>query len=185
MSLWNIHFALLGLLGVVWLGGALFTNRTVRRESIGSRFAYGLVLAAGVLLVFRTPSLVPTAIVPAGTASAAAGIAMTAVGVAFAIWARIHLGRLWSGTVTLKEGHHLVRSGPYRLARHPIYTGFFLAVLGAATHVGTLAAFLGSLVVLAGFYVKARKEEHLLSEQFGDEYAAYRREVRMLIPFVM
>jgi Isoprenylcysteine carboxyl methyltransferase (ICMT) family len=66
-----------------------------------------------------------------------AGTAITILGLLFSVWARIHLGQYWSGIITLKEGHKLIRSGPYRFVRHPIYTGFITAMTGSAISMAT------------------------------------------------
>src|SRR5215467_12702020 len=78
------------------------------------------------------------------------GVALTAIGLGFTVWARVQLGRFWSGTVTLKEGHELVRTGPYAVTRHPIYTGLLLALIGSAMARGTLGGLLGLVLLTFG-----------------------------------
>lgn len=102
----------------------------------------------------------------------------------FSSWARIHLGQYWSGTVALKEGHKLVTSGPYRLVRHPIYTGLFMAVLGSAAAAATVEAFVSFAVMLAAYAVKWRREEKLLLGEFGQEYRDYMTRTKALIPYL-
>ena len=110
--------------------------------------------------------------------------ALTAAGFAFAWWARLHLGKLWSAFVTRKDEHRIIDSGPYGIVRHPIYTGIILAAVAVAILKGNLYAFTGALLIVAGFWIKARLEERFLSEQLGPEaYAVYRSRVPMLIPF--
>src|SRR5205823_2512433 len=110
--------------------------------------------------------------------------ALTAVGFAFAWWARLHLGKLWSAFVTRKDEHRIIDTGPYRIVRHPIYTGIILAAVAVAVLKGNFYAFTGAFLIVAGFWMKARLEERFLSEQLGPEtYAAYRRRAPMLIPF--
>ena len=111
-------------------------------------------------------------------------VALAVVGFAFCWWARLHLGRLWSGTVTRKEGHHVVDTGPYGIVRHPIYTGLLLAIFAMAAIRATPLALLGSLMIAVAFVLKARLEETFLGEELGREtYDAYRRRVPMLVPF--
>src|SRR5262249_978786 len=110
---------------------------------------------------------------------------LAVLGFLFTWWARIFLGRLWSGTVTRKEQHHLVDTGPYALVRHPIYTGIITATLATAMLRGTAFAFLGFALMTLRWCIKARLEENFLREQLGPEkYDAYARRVPMLVPFV-
>ncbi|HXN35877.1 MAG TPA: isoprenylcysteine carboxylmethyltransferase family protein [Opitutaceae bacterium] len=110
-----------------------------------------------------------------------AGAAITAAGLGFSVWARVHLGEYWSGNVTLKEGHRLIRSGPYALVRHPIYTGILLGMLGTAVAVGEVRGVLAVAILTFSFIRKLRKEEEWLTEEFGEEYLRYKREVRALL----
>jgi protein-S-isoprenylcysteine O-methyltransferase Ste14 len=104
------------------------------------------------------------------------------VGLGFAIWARVQIGRFWSGTVALKAEHALIRGGPYAITRHPIYSGLLLALIGTAITRDSRAAFLGLPLVFAGLFVKLKQEERLLLDRFGPEYEKYRAEVPALIP---
>lgn len=111
-------------------------------------------------------------------------VALCFIGFAFAWWARIHLGQLWSAFVTRKVDHHIVDTGPYGIARHPIYSGIILAAIGTAIIKGTVFAIAGALLATLGFWIKARLEEGFLREELGAEaYDAYRRRVPMLVPF--
>ena len=110
--------------------------------------------------------------------------ALCITGFAFAWWARLHLGRLWSAFVTRKADHRIIDTGPYGIVRHPIYTGIILAALALAIVKGTVYAVAGTLLATLGFWIKARLEEGFLREQLGaDAYDAYRRRVPMLLPF--
>jgi protein-S-isoprenylcysteine O-methyltransferase Ste14 len=112
-------------------------------------------------------------------------VALAVTGFLFAWWARVALGKLWSGHVTRKEDHHVVDRGPYAVVRHPIYTGIILASFATAVARGTALAFAGALIMTVSWYIKARLEENFLREQLGaDNYDAYARRVPMLIPFV-
>ena len=112
------------------------------------------------------------------------GLVLFALGLAFAIWARINIGRNWGGPMTQKEEPELVTSGPYRLVRHPIYSGIVAAGLGTAVALSWYWLF---AVVLAGVYFiySATVEERYLAEQFPDRYPAYKRSTKMLIPFIL
>ncbi len=113
------------------------------------------------------------------------GCIIVACGLAIALWARATLGGNWSGLVVFKEGHELVQRGPYRAVRHPIYSGMLLMILGTALVSGRAAAFIAFAVVFAGFYVKLRMEERLMTRHFPEQYASYRRRTKALIPYVL
>jgi protein-S-isoprenylcysteine O-methyltransferase len=102
----------------------------------------------------------------------------------FAGWARLFLGGNWSSNVTLKQDHTLVQSGPYRIVRHPIYTGLLVALLGTAIALGELRCFLGVLLAAIAWKIKSMSEETLMVQQFGDQYARYREQVKGLVPYL-
>jgi protein-S-isoprenylcysteine O-methyltransferase Ste14 len=112
------------------------------------------------------------------------GTIVTAGGLLFTVWARIHLGKYWSAMITLKQGHELIRSGPYRFVRHPIYTGYILAALGSAITYSSGDALAGFVVIGATCLLKIRREEKILTSEFGDQYLQFKTEVAMLVPFV-
>lgn len=167
-----------------WLIAAFFADRPEKR-SRGFLVSVA-VLAAGIVLARRfVPPFHDFALWHPSEAVGWAMFAVALAGLAFAWWARLELGRLWSGTITLKPGHRIVDTGPYAIVRHPIYTGLLLAVLAAVAAFGhALGLVAGGIVVVVNF-IKARMEERFLSRELGEEaYAAYRRRVPMLIPFV-
>jgi protein-S-isoprenylcysteine O-methyltransferase Ste14 len=110
------------------------------------------------------------------------GAALTIAGIAFAIWARVHIGKYWSATVALKAEHQLIRSGPYSRIRHPIYTGILLALAGSALAIGRYTAVLGVVIYAIAFWFKARKEEALLAGEFGPAFEAHRRTTGFFLP---
>lgn len=170
---------------IYWIASASDVKPTKRAESGPSRLAHLLLLCAGYVLVLSPRFAVGWRLLPAAAALELAGLAMVAVGVAFAIWARRTLGSNWSGAVTIKEHHQLVRSGPYALVRNPIYTGIIAAVLGTAIVGGGVPGFAGLALVAWAVLVKIRREERFLVEEFGDEFLDYRRHVPLLVPFVL
>jgi protein-S-isoprenylcysteine O-methyltransferase Ste14 len=121
-------------------------------------------------------------IVPRREALFTFGAILLLAGLAFTVWARVHLGKHWSGQVTLKEGHRLIRSGPYALVRHPIYTGLLLAMVGTAVAIDEYRGVLGVLIALQSFVRKYKTEERWLREEFGGEYERYMRDVKALVP---
>ncbi|HYD18059.1 MAG TPA: isoprenylcysteine carboxylmethyltransferase family protein [Patescibacteria group bacterium] len=112
------------------------------------------------------------------------GVFMTAVGHSYSIWARRHLGKYWSGTVALKEGHRLVTTGPYAYVRHPIYTGLFTAVVGTVLAAATWSAICGFAVMLLAHYIKWKREERLMLQEFGQEYRDYMAKTKAIVPFI-
>ena len=171
------------LWGISWIIAAPFAARAAKRSPWT---AVPIVLVAGVLFFFRgrfgVPDITPIWQTPETARWALA--AVVAVGIAFAWWARITLGRLWSGTITLKPGHKIIDTGPYALVRHPIYTGLLLAAYATAIAQGSAYAFAVAAAVTVAFVVKAWAEERFLSRELGAEaYDDYRRRVPMLVPF--
>ena len=171
---------------ISWMLAARWSSRTQKQASGGRSRAHYLPLAIGAFLLFGEP----LDFSPAGLRwhpppwAADAMVVLTVLGIGFAWWARIHLGKLWSSAVTLKADHRIVDTGPYGIVRHPIYTGILLAIVASAAVRATAVALLGAAIVILGLYFKARVEEQFLREQLGAEaYEAYARRVPMLLPF--
>jgi protein-S-isoprenylcysteine O-methyltransferase Ste14 len=157
--------------------------KRVRLRSARSPVRGALYIAGG-LLIFSSPSLgiLDERFVPAVVEVGAAGWVLTVLGMLFSIWARVSLGRNWSGRVVLKQGQQLISTGPYALVRHPIYTGLLTALAGSVVYDGRWRALLGLACFAVSFWLKARSEEGLLEGEFGDEYRAYRARTPMLVP---
>jgi protein-S-isoprenylcysteine O-methyltransferase Ste14 len=173
---------------VVWLVAAFSASRALKRQNWWSRALTLAVAALPYYLLFTNKLRYgPLAwrFVPSEPRVLVAGVALTYVGIGLAIWARTVLGKNWSAMVTIKEGHQLVRTGPYSLVRHPIYSGLLLAVLGTALVVGEVRGLMAVAIAFTGWLVKSRTEEAFLMEQFGSQYQEYRRHTRALVPFVL
>jgi protein-S-isoprenylcysteine O-methyltransferase Ste14 len=113
------------------------------------------------------------------------GLALVVLGIAFALWAIAALGRHYDLELEVHQGHELVRSGPYRFVRHPVYTGLGLHFAGACFGTGNLLLIAGTLLVTyPALYLRAKTEERLLRERFGAAYEEYARQVGMLVPLV-
>jgi protein-S-isoprenylcysteine O-methyltransferase Ste14 len=176
------------LVGIYWLVAALRSKRVVRRQNRPSRVIHLTVMTAALLLLFSRSTrvwLLGARLFPEQSWIGWAGLCITVAGCAFAVWARVLLGSNWSATVTVKQDHELIRSGPYALVRHPVYSGFLFAILGTSLALGEVRGVIALALAFAGWFVKARTEERFLLEQFGDAYARYCREVRQLIPFIL
>jgi len=185
----EIIMALWLVVGVVWLLTAFRLKPIVRQSKSSARMWEILLLAyAAVMLFSESPriAVLDTRYLPALPGLIGLGLALTAAGVSFCVVARLYLGQNWSATATIKQDHELIRGGPYGLVRHPIYTGQLIAALGTAIALGEIRDLLALPLVIVGFWLKSRSEERLLMSNFGDRYAAYRREVRgAIIPYVL
>lgn len=122
---------------------------------------------------------------PAGTATAVPGCILVLAGLGLSAWARRHLGRNWSGRVTLKEDHELICSGPYAAVRHPIYTGLLAAIAGTTMVLGEWRGLAAVLLMGLSYWRKLRIEERLLRGTFGDNYRRYCEHTAALIPYVL
>jgi protein-S-isoprenylcysteine O-methyltransferase Ste14 len=179
-SLWLVWW-------LTWLAAAAWSDRAVKRPPRRTQIVYRVLAAAGAVLLLglaRHELSVEGILWSTPAAIAWPLVAITAIGLLFTWWARIHLGRLWSSSVGRKAEHRVVDTGPYGLVRHPIYSGITLASFATAALRGTVAAWLGAAVMTFGWVVKARMEEQFLRDELGaNAYDAYARRVPMLIPF--
>jgi protein-S-isoprenylcysteine O-methyltransferase Ste14 len=180
---------LIPALWLVWLMYWFIAGRNVkateRHESAASRAGHivPLVFAALLLSLPTLPrGFLCGKILPPDMPLFFSGVAVVAAGLAFSVWARMHLGRNWSGTVTLKQDHELIRGGPYRYVRHPIYTGLLLAFIGCAIARDEWRGVLAIAIMCAALWRKLKLEERWMTEQFGDAYRRFCAEVPALIP---
>ena len=174
-------------LALVWLPG-YFVQRRARNAPTpypGAQIVAPLLLYACFFLIFAAPRLgFRLLLTPRTPVLGVLGDILAIAGVAFAIWARLTLGRNWSGLiVSVREGQGLVQHGPYAIVRHPIYTGFISAMVGTALTIGTLASWLGVTAGIAGLLIRAEIEDRMMAAAFGEPHAAYRARTRKLIPF--
>ena len=166
-----------------WLWGALGTKRSVEKEPFWSRYGVLAMESSGYVLVFTNwGHFWRGEIFPQTLAVALAGVACTWAGVGLAVWARWHLGKYWSARITLKEGHELIRTGPYARLRHPIYTGLDLAARGGVRAIDEWRCGAGLCLIVTGYILKARREESLLAAQFGQKFEEHRRRTGFLFP---
>ena len=172
---------------LVWLAGLGFTKKTMRSQSMSTRLFH--LALGGLGFALLRPGWITEGWLAARFASpdgivALLGLGLTLTGCGFAIWARVILGANWSGRVTVKKDHALVTTGPYALARHPIYTGLSVATLGTALGFGAWRGVLAVVIILLALLIKMSQEERLMNQTFPVEYPAYRRRVKALIPGV-
>ena len=182
-TLWLVLF-------VLWILAGVLSKRSVQRQTDSSRlFQVGLTFL-GAMLIFNfahwfVSGWLTTRIIPREAAYVVGGAIATIAGMLFSVWARVVLGTNWSGRVTIKQDHELIRRGPYQIVRHPIYTGFLFALLGTSFVYGFARCFIGVLIVGLGFWIKSKTEEQFMVQQFGEQYIQYRRQVRALIPYIL
>jgi protein-S-isoprenylcysteine O-methyltransferase Ste14 len=171
-----------------WVVAALWSNRTEKGGGILADVAFRILFWASATLLLAPFSGHPYVQVQLWRLDAALKwimVALTAAGFVFVWWARIHLGRLWSDWLTKKAGHHVVDTGPYRLVRHPIYSGLILAALATAAEKGNSLALFGAAILTLSFYMKAQREERFLRVELGkNAYDMYARKTAMLVPLI-
>lgn len=165
-----------------WLVAAMSAKAS---QSGGRRRLWGVPLAiVAVIVVLTRSSPYRSHPVRGDMALAGVGLALFIAGLAFAIWARVYLGRNWGRPMTRREDPELVTTGPYRWVRHPIYTGLIAAMLGSA-----LATNLWGLIAVAAltayFVFSSVREESFLADEFPDTYPAYKKSTKMLVPFIL
>ena len=129
--------------------------------------------------------LIPGHLTPATYEMLLAATAVCIAGLLITLWARFTLAGNWSSTVTFKQGHELIRRGPYRFTRHPIYTGILVMAVGVAMESGRACAWCGVGLWVLGLWIKLKQEEALMLQHFPDQYPAYQKEVKALVPFVL
>jgi protein-S-isoprenylcysteine O-methyltransferase Ste14 len=185
----SIIVALWLALLVVWAIAATRAQRNVIQIHWWKQVGIRLPILALILLIWRTPALRQEVErlqfqTRSHNVLAWIGVAICALGVALAIAARIELGRNWGMPASRKENPDLITAGPYRFIRHPIYAGILVAIVGTALTVSVLW-FL--LFIISGVYfvTAARREERFMITKFPDQYPAYMKRTRMLLPFVL
>jgi len=170
---------------VSWIVAAVWSARTIARPEIGPVIFYRtFMIGGGIVLFFYSSPAEPGPSWNVATGLGWTMVVLAAIGLFFTWWARIHLGRFWSGSVARKTDHRIIESGPYRLVRHPIYTGIIFACYASAIAKGTLLALAGASAMFIGCYTKARLEERFLRAELGlRQYDSYAERVPMLVPF--
>ncbi|HEV2320344.1 MAG TPA: isoprenylcysteine carboxylmethyltransferase family protein [Verrucomicrobiae bacterium] len=168
-----------------WLISWFGVKATAERKSFVSSLPYRTTLIVGGYVLgkfgWQRPMNLP--LTPHTFWSEWIGAGACLAGLAIAIWSRWTLAGNWSSDVRFKQGHELVQTGPYRFVRHPIYTGLLIMCLAVAIQFGRLHQWLGVLIIGIGLWIKLKQEETIMLQHFSD-YAAYRKRVRALVPFV-
>jgi protein-S-isoprenylcysteine O-methyltransferase Ste14 len=163
-------------LGLIWLVAMVRTKRTQQRAGSADRALYGFLVVAAFIAIFadwRVLEPLNRSLWPRNPALDAFGTAITVVGLAFAVWARFYLGTNWSSAVSIKVGHELIRSGPYR---------WVLAMLGTGLVRGELRSVVAFVLLYIGFWVKMRIEDEFMAKTFGEQYQHYALSTGALFP---
>ena len=174
-----------GVFGLYWLISAARHRAVKKTERWFAQLSHILPMALAFALAFQPHTSVGPLglrLVPESASKDVVGLLLTAVGIALAIWARVHLGMNWSASVTIRSEHELIGSGPYRYVRHPIYTGIIIGLAGTALIVGEARALLGLAIAVVSFYFKAHKEETWLTREFGTQFDAHFKQKGMFFP---
>jgi protein-S-isoprenylcysteine O-methyltransferase Ste14 len=172
---------------VYWRIKAANTKTTQRIEPAAPQILRALAFLIVIIVLSTTRIPLPwlyRQLWPSGLWSFCMGAAVTVAGLLFAIWARQHLASNWSSSVTIKQGHELITTGPYALVRHPIYTGILTGFLGTAIALSQVRGAIGFVVIFVALWSKLRKEEEWMRSQFGETYTSYAHHTAALVPYV-
>ena len=185
-----ILFVLLAIFIIFWVASRLYEILTSRAKEISkiprlsAASFFVLVAIAILMLAFLPPSVLTARVLPLSGMLSLIGILIAVCGILFAIWARIHLGSNWAGMPMLKKGQTLITTGPYSIVRHPIYTGITVWVLGSWIALGDFYGTTLLILTVIFCWSRIRTEEKLMLDNFGKEYANYKKRVKAFIPFI-
>jgi protein-S-isoprenylcysteine O-methyltransferase Ste14 len=186
---YEYFFSVVWILFVVyWQIKAIRTKTTQRLEPAASRILRVLIFVVAIALVSTTRIPLPWLyhpLWPVGLLPFWLGAVVTIAGLLLAVWARVHLGRNWSRSVTIKQDHELITTGPYATVRHPIYTGILTGLLGTAIALCQVRGFITLALFFLAFWIKLRMEEEWMRSQFGEPYDAYANRTAALVPYLL
>ncbi|HEY6346888.1 MAG TPA: isoprenylcysteine carboxylmethyltransferase family protein [Bryobacteraceae bacterium] len=178
-----VGFGWLMFLAYWWIS-AVGVKKDIRRRSLGRGIGARILAIAVMIALTRLPFFQQQPSTEVNPIKSIAGLIICIAGFGLAVWARLYLGRNWGMPMSLKEGHELVMTGPYRYVRHPIYTGMLLAILGSALVNGPIwVVFFAGMAVYCVY--SARTEESLMQQQFPEQYALYKRRTKAIVPFLI
>jgi len=173
---------------VYWQIRAINTKTTQRLEPAASRMLRVFIFLIAIVLLATTRIPLPwlyRPLWPIGLWPFWLGAAVLVCGLLLAVWARGYLGRNWSRSVTIKQDHELITTGPYAVVRHPIYTGILTGLLGTAIALSQVRGLIVLALFFAAFWIKLRMEERWMRSQFGATYAAYAQRTAALVPYLL
>src|SRR5579872_7083993 len=173
---------------VYWQIKAANTKTTQRLEPAASRILRVFIFVIAIAMLWTTRIPLPWLYLqlwPVGFWPFWLGVAVTLAGILFAVWAREHLGRNWSRSVTIKQDHELITTGPYAVVRHPIYTGILTGFLGMAIAISQVRGFIVFVLIFLALWIKFRMEEQWMRSEFGEAYTAYAHRTAALVPYLL
>jgi protein-S-isoprenylcysteine O-methyltransferase len=180
---WTTYFVWVGL--EVWLRirDDRHPSPSHGNEDRGTQRLFALAIVAGIGLGLAAPSELPGARIARGMAIVVVGVVLAWLGLVLRVWAIHTLGRYFRRSVTIEQEHALVTTGPYRVLRHPSYTGTLLIGFGLGVATGNVASLVGFFAIpLAGILVRVTVEERALTQALDDEYVGYRARTSRLVP---
>jgi protein-S-isoprenylcysteine O-methyltransferase Ste14 len=172
---------------IYWQLKAANTKKTQRLEPAGSRILRALTILVAIVLLSTTWIPLPWLyrhLWRVGFWLFWLGAALTVGGLLFAVWAREHLARNWSSSVSIKQDHELITTGPYAVVRHPIYTGILTGFVGFAIALSEVRGFVVFVLFILVFWAKLSMEEQWMRSQFGETYAKYVHRTAALVPYL-
>jgi protein-S-isoprenylcysteine O-methyltransferase Ste14 len=172
---------------IYWQIKAVHTKTTQRLEPVAPRILRALIFVIAIVL-FSTTRIPLHGLYlqpwPAGFWPFWLGASVMVAGLLFAVWAGEHLGSNWSSSITIKQGHELITTGPYAVVRHPIHTGILAGLLGTAIALSQVRGFIAFVLIFLMYWVKLRMEEQWMRSQFGETYATYAHQTAALVPYL-
>ena len=183
-SMW-ISLGLWAALDLYWSVAERKRPPAKSRETQRSRRLHGILGSLALLFLFLPIPGLTGRFVPDTLTTAFVGLGIQVGFALFYIWCRLILGRLWSGAITIMADHQLIERGPYRILRHPMYTGILGMFMGTAIVSGQYHALIGVAIGTLTYWRKIRLEERVLCDEFGPAYETYRHKTAALIPWLL
>ena len=183
VDVWTVFF-------LYWVGAGILTSLQKTVSVRGDTWfagalqwaVYGLAIYAAVYAKPGSFWMAPL-FARSSWATSVFGLAILTASLTLAVYARVALGRNWSGISQLVQGHSLVTSGPYRMLRNPIYTGMIGGFIGTLFAQPTIGSATGAALIIVFYLWKIPNEEAFMHRAFGAAYERYREHTYSFIPF--
>ena len=170
----------LGELSQVWR-----VRRGATRSNLGAEVLFRAMFFGGVLLIPIGLAVAPDAVIGGGVWLFSLGVLIGWLGLLLRWWSFVTLGKYFTVVLKTSEDQPVVERGPYRVLRHPSYTGLLLALVGGGLMVGNWVSTAGSVaLILTGLVYRVRIEERALNAALGDRYRSFAAGRARLFPFL-